>query len=424
MAQTGELTGGTDPEPGPLGLVMGGGGARAAYQVGFLRALARAVPDLEVPIITGVSAGAINAAHLASHPGTFREAVEDLAKLWESLTMEQVFRISPGRLSWNVLRWGMQLVSGGLGGPPTVRGLVDTAPLRTFLETALGVTEGRIPGIDEKARAGRLRAVAISTSSYSTGQSVTWVQGSAACEWLRPQRRGKLSEIGVDHVMASAALPLFFPAVQIGNEWYGDGGIRLSAPLSPALHLGAKRILAISTRFRRLPREEEEPVIHQYPPPAQVIGALMNSVFLDLLDQDAWRVELMNDLLRRMEPEARGDLQVVRLLTLRPSRDLGRLAGEFELGLPRTFRFLVRGLGTRQTKSPDLLSFLLFQPGYLRLLLEIGEKDGEARMGEIEELVRGESRGEKGTVAAGTLTSSPQLAEGESPPPRPPLRDS
>jgi len=224
--------------------------------------------------------------------------------------------------------------------------------------------------------------------------------------------------------MASAALPLFFPAVQIGNEWYGDGGIRLSAPLSPALHLGAKRILAISTRFRRLPREEEEPVIHQYPPPAQVIGALMNSVFLDLLDQDAWRVELMNDLLRRMEPEARGDLQVVRLLTLRPSRDLGRLAGEFELGLPRTFRFLVRGLGTRQTKSPDLLSFLLFQPGYLRLLLEIGEKDGEARMGEIEELVRGESRGEKGTVAAGTLTSSAQLAEGESPPPRPPLRDS
>jgi NTE family protein len=376
------------PDPGPLALVMGGGGARAAYQVGFLRALAREEPELELPIITGVSAGAINAVHLAAHPGNFAEAVEDLAGLWNSLTMEQVFRVDLRHLAMNALRWGFQLASGGLGGPPGIRGLVDTSPLRSFLTGCLGTADGPIPGIEEKLRSGRLRAVAISTSSYSTGRSLTWVQGDSVAEWTRPQRQAVRTEIQLDHVMASAALPLFFPAIQIGDEWYGDGGIRLAAPLSPALHLGAHRIISISTRFRRLPGEEER-VIHGYPPPAQVAGALMNSVFLDLLDQDAWRVEVMNELLRRLPEEARHPYRIVRLLTLRPSRDLGRLAGEYEVRLPRGFRFLIRGLGTRETRSPDILSFLLFEPGYIQLLLEMGERDGEARMGEILELARG-----------------------------------
>lgn len=395
-----------DATPGPLALVMGGGGARAAYQVGFLRALARVVPDLEIPIITGVSAGAINAAHLAAHPGNFREAVEDLAALWESLTMEQVFRLSPRLLAVNVLRWGAQLVSGGMGGPPRVRGLVDTAPLRTFLLEQLGDQNGIIPGIEENTQSRRLRALAISTSSYSTGQSVTWVQGSEPVEWSRPQRLGRETRIGVDHVMASSALPLFFPAVPIEDEWYGDGGIRLAAPLSPALHLGAQRILAISTRFKPLPREEAESAIHGYPPPAQVIGSLMNSIFLDLLDQDAWRVEVMNELLRKVPPDERGRLRIVKLLTLRPSRDLGRLAGDFEIRLPRTFRFLIRGLGTRQTKSPDMLSFLLFEPGYLRILIEMGERDGEARIGEVEALVRG-SAAPAPVARAGAVPGAP-----------------
>jgi len=388
--------------PGPLALVMGGGGARAAYQVGFLRALARVRPDLEIPILTGVSAGAINAVHLAAHPGTFAEAVEDLARMWESLSMEQVFLLEPRHLAVNTLRWGLQLVSGGLVGPPRIRSLMDTSPLRTFLAKALGARDGIIPGLEENARSGRLGALAISTSSYSTGLSVTWVQGKDAREWTRPQRRTRRTSIGLDHVMASSALPLFFPAVQIGEEWYGDGGLRLSAPLSPALHLGAKRILAISTRFDRLAGEANVPSIQGYPPPAQVIGALMNSVFLDLLDQDAWRVETTNRLLRRLPPQERAGQRVVRLLTARPSRDLGRLAGDFELRLPRVFRFLIRGLGTRETESPDVLSFLLFEPGYLRLLLEMGERDGEARMGEIEDLLTvtrvTEPRGESGTT--------------------------
>lgn len=376
------------PEPGPLGLVMGGGGARAAYQAGLLRALARAQPELEFPIITGVSAGAINAAHLAAHPGNLLEAADDLVKLWNSLTIEQVFEVDPRHLALNALRWGLQLVSGGVAGRPRIRSLVDTAPLRRFLSRALQVTDGRIPGIEENVRSGRLHALAISTSSYSTGRSVVWVEGARAREWTRPQRRAQQTSITIDHVMASAALPLFFPAISIDGEWYGDGGVRLSAPLSPALHLGAKRILAISTRFDRLASEAARPVIRDYPPPAQVIGSLMNSIFLDLLDQDAWRVHTTNRLIEKIPPEERDDFRLVRLMTLRPSRDLGRLANEFELDLPRTFRFLMRGLGTRQTESPDVLSFLMFEPGYIRLLIEMGERDGEARMGELETLCR------------------------------------
>jgi NTE family protein len=373
---------------GDLALVMGGGGARAAYQVGFLRAVARRFPDLEIPVLTGVSAGAINAVYLASHPGTFREAVEDLSRLWGGLSVDRVFKVDSRSLSLNVARWGLQLVSGGRFPRRGVRSLMDTSPLRSYLALALGGTEGPIPGIADNIAAGRLKALALSTSSYSTGLSITWVQGNEDVKgWTRPLRRGCLTRITLDHVMASAALPLFFPAVRIGDEWYGDGGIRLSAPLSPALQLGGHRLMAISTRFDRMEAEAERPAIQGHPPPAQIIGSLLNSVFLDLLDQDAWRVEAMNQVLSRVPAGERNHFRVVRLLTLRPSRDLGRMATEYESELPRAFRFLVRGLGTKETESPDMLSFLLFVPGYLEHMMAMGEQDGEARMGEIEGLV-------------------------------------
>ncbi len=377
--------------PGPLALVMGGGGARAAYQVGFLRALAHRHPRLKVPIITGVSAGAINAVHLAAHPGSFAEAVEDLAELWLSLTMDRVFEVDPRHLTLNTLRWGLQLISGGLLGRPRIQSLMDTTPLRDFLAGPLEARHGPIPGIQANLDAGRLRAVAISTSSYTTGRSITWVQGAGIQPWARPQRRAMLGPLTLDHIMASTALPLFFPAVQIGEEWYGDGGIRLSAPLSPAVHLGAGRILALSTRFEPTAREAALPFTRGYPPPAQVIGSLLNAVFLDLLDQDAWRVEKINRLLRKIPPEERHELRIIDLLTLRPSRDLAQLAGDFEAELPPFFRYLIRGLGTRETESPDVLSFLLFEPGYLARLVEMGERDANARIGEIETVLNGGS---------------------------------
>lgn len=368
--------------PRDLGVVLGGGGARAAYQVGFLRCLARLYPDLCVPYLTGVSAGAINAAQLASHHGRFIQAVDELSHLWGNLTVEDVFRVDSFSLFTNLLGWARQLLSGGAGTTRT-RGLVDTQPLREFLCDRLHSTDGEINGIRYNLERGRLRAVAVSSASYSTGQSITWVEGKEIEEWERPQRRARNTRLSVDHVMASTALPLFFPAVKLGNGWYGDGGMRLTAPLSPALHLGADRIIAISTRYDRTTTEADDPSVEGYPPPAQVVGVLMNSIFLDLLDADALRLSRINQLVERLEPEERGGLRTVRLLTLRPSRDLGALAHEYEPQLPGAFRFLTRGLGTRDTESPDFLSLILFQPDYLRALIRIGEDDAEARIDEI-----------------------------------------
>lgn len=374
-------------DAGDLGLVMGGGGARAAYQVGFLRALADWYPDLEVPYITGVSAGAINAAHLAGHHGSFRQAAEELASLWANLRVENVFQVGATSLFSIVLRWGLRLVSGGRGGVPEVRGLVDTAPLRRFLTDVYHSVDGELTGIGANIREGRLRAVALSTSSYTTGQSITWVQGSGIREWEGPQRRSENTTLTVDHVMASAALPVFFPAIRIGGRWYGDGGIRLAAPLSPALRLGARKILAISTRYTGSVAEAEEAEVTGYPPPAQIAGVLMNAIFLDLLDHDALLLERMNGLLDKLPAEDRMGLRKVRLLVLRPSVDLGRMAGLYEPRLPRVFRFLTRGLGTRETRSPDALSLILFQPDYLQALMECGEADARAREGEIRDFM-------------------------------------
>ena len=370
--------------PEELGLVMGGGGARAAYQVGFLRTVARRFPELHVPYITGVSAGAINAALLASHHGTFLQAVRELSHLWGNLTVKDVFRVDAASLAMNGFRWLRQLASGGFGGAKSqVRGLVDTQPLRDFLTEALHAVDGELTGIQYNLDRGRLKAVALSTTSYSTGASVTWLQGTDVEGWKRPKRRTETATITIEHIMASTALPLLFPAVQLENAWYGDGGIRLAAPLSPVLHLGARRVLAISTRYEKGPDEADETAIHGYPPPAQVAGVLLNSIFLDLLDNDALRLERLNQLLAMLPPEHRAGLEPVKLLVLRPSQDLGKLASQFEAQLPRSFRFLTRGLGTRETKSPDILSFVLFQPDYLRTLMEIGEADADARIEEI-----------------------------------------
>ncbi len=369
---------------GGLGLVMSGGGARAAYQAGFLRRVARSFPQLRVPYVTGVSAGAINAALLASHHGTFLQATEELGQLWGNLTLADVFRVDLRAIGSSWVRWMRQLLSGGLGRrQPTVRGLVDTGPLRGYLTEVLHAIDGELTGIRYNLDRGRLRAVALSTSSYSTGQSITWIQGQDIKEWERPHRRARRTTLTVDHVMASSSLPLLFPAVQIDGGWYGDGGLRLPTPLAPALHLGASRILAISTQYERSDEEADAPAVRGYPPPAQVVGVLLSSVFLDQIDTDALRLHRMNQLLEYVPEAERAGLRPVELLAVRPSVDLGALALAHEARLPRGFRFLTRGLGTHQTNSPDLLSMILFQPEYLHELLDLGEADAEARMEEV-----------------------------------------
>jgi NTE family protein len=370
--------------PDDLALVMSGGGARAAYQVGFLRYLAGRFPQLSFPYLHGVSAGAINAALLASHHGQFLQAVSELSALWGDLRMEDVFRVDGRGLALNTLRWLRQLGGGGIGrNSGSGRGLVDTQPLRRYLTEALHAVDGELTGIQANLERTRLKAFALTTTSYSSGSTVTWLQGRDIEPWSRPQRITRQTTMTVEHVMASAALPLLFPAVQLGNDWYGDGGIRLTAPLSPALHMGARRILAVSTRYERSDAEWAERSIRAYPPPAQVAGVLLNAVFLDQLDNDAVRMERLNRLLEAVPEVEQQGVRSVKLLVLRPSRDLGKLSSDFETQLPAGIRFLTRGLGTRETKSPDVLSLILFQPGYLRALMEIGEEDAHARADEI-----------------------------------------
>jgi NTE family protein len=365
-----------------------GGGARGAYQVGVMQWLARNYPELQVPILTGVSAGAINAAHVAAHPGTFKQACYEMRHLWAELTPDHIFHVGAGSLSWQAIRFAMRLMSGGVLPAPEVRAFLDTKPLWNTLEEAYAVIDGELTGIQANIERGKLKAVAITATSYTTGQSVTWVQGRDIKTWTRPQRRSENTNIRLAHVMASAALPIFFPAIKVANAYYGDGGVRLAAPLSPALHLGAQRILAVSTRYAPTQAESEVAMVTAYPPPAQVLGVLMNAIFLDLVDQDAVRLERINRLLDVLPNENRDGMRPVQLLVVRPSRDLGRLVAEYEPKLPPAFKFMTRGLGTRETRSPDVLSMLMFQRDYLTRLMEIGEADAEARAEEIDTFLR------------------------------------
>ncbi len=376
--------------PGKLGLVMGGGGARAAYQVGFLRSVVRRHPKLQLPILTGVSAGAINTAFLANYEGPLPEAIEALVELWSKLTTDKVFRSGPTSLGQSVMRWGVKLMSGGSKVMPPTRGMVDTQPLREFLRASLGAVDGRLLGVERNLRAGRLDACAITTSDYSSGQSVTWFEGGDGRSWSRPTRRAEHCVLNVEHVMASCALPIFFPAVQVGTSWHGDGGIRLTAPLSPALHLGARKVMAISTRYEATNPDERPREEQPYPPPAQVLGLLMNAIFLDLLHFDALNLGRINQLIEELPPEQRLGLEPIELLVLRPSRDLSKLATKYEPRLPQPYKFLLRGLGSREAKSPDSLSMVLFEPEYVKHLIAAGEEDATRRAGEIDAFLCGE----------------------------------
>jgi NTE family protein len=366
--------------------VLTGGGARAAYQVGVLRQLARVFPDLCPDVLTGVSAGGINAAYLAAHQQPFDRKLENLVDIWTSLRIEDVFRVDLRDLASRTVGWGGRLLGGGRSGMPRARSLVDTAPLRSLLERMLAAKSGSIDGITRSLEDGWLRAIALTASSYTTGQSITWVQtrgDSGIQTWERPQRKSASCALRVDHVMASSALPFFFPAIEVGGAWYGDGGIRLTSPLSPAVHLGARHILAVSTRYARTREEADRPAVVGYPPPAQVAGVLYNAIFLDQLDSDALHMQQVNDFVARLPGVHRDGFRRIELLVLRPSQDLGRLANAYEPELPRAFRFLTRGLGTRETRSNDMLSLVMFQADYVKHLIELGEADAKAWLPEI-----------------------------------------
>lgn len=376
-----------EPARAGLALVLSGGGARGAYQAGVLRGLARRLPALRFSIITGVSAGAINATFMAAHPGSVAEAAGELCDLWMGLQVENVFRVDASSLARYFTHWAARLASGSVADAADVAGLVDTRPLYETIRHASATVDGEYIGIERNLERGWLKACALTALNYTTGQTVTWVQGHKVPSWHQPRHRSILSRICVDHVMASSSLPLFFPAVRLGDIWYGDGGIRLSTPLVPALRLGADRILAISPHYEPSSAEAERPKSRGYPPPAQILGHLVDAVFLDVLDEDVKRLQALNSLLAKLPPEERCGLRHVDTRIIRPSQSLGELAAKYEPRLPGGFRHVVRSLGTRETNTSAFLSMVMFQPDYLERLIEIGEADGEARVEEVRELL-------------------------------------
>ena len=386
-------------------LVLSGGGARSAYQAGVLRYMSEAFPGTYFPIMTGISAGAINAAHLGNHTGAFSEAAAHLVDSWEGLELENIVEVESG---FSML-WGLLQQQAPEEGPLTssdvrhTHGLLNTTPLWNYLRERMEAPDGRLTGVQENLDDGRLQALAVITTNYATGQTVTWVQGKDFDLWERPDRISVHADLSVNHVMASTAIPLVFPAVRIENEWYGDGSIRLSAPLAPAVHLGADRILGVSNRYPRSRSEANEPAVQGYPPAAQIIGILMNSVFIDALDQDAVTLNRVNKLVKELPAQKRHGMRPVELLQLRPSVDLGRLAHDYEKEIPNAFRFLTTGLGTMKTESPDWLSVLLFESGYIDRLLDIGYHDARRQHDRIARFLAGGSGREVGTgsIASG-----------------------
>lgn len=398
-----------------IGLVLTAGGARGAYQAGVLKRLGE-LPALRsgpspFPIVTGASAGAINGAMIASGSASFGAATRSLADLWACLSVEQVVRTDPVSLGRGALGLARDLCLGGLLGRTVTQGVLDATPLRGYLARALPL--GRIA---DAIRGGHLYAVAISATSYHSGRSFTFVQGRPGHpSWQKSRRVVLPVELTVDHVCASAAIPIVFPPVRIastaGNLWFGDGGLRLVTPFSPAIRLGASHVLAIGVRSQRaaesLQREElagSEEVGGPNllcPPLAQVCGVFLNAIFLDHLDGDLDHLKRMNELIlayrgevdpadspRWAGPTVSEPMRLVTPLVVSPSEDLALIAQRFAHRMPRLIRYLMEGLGTPDAQSADLMSYLLFDASYTRTLVEIGYRDASARIDELEAFLR------------------------------------
>jgi NTE family protein len=371
-----------------LGLILTGGGARAAYQVGALRALAEVAGrgGNPFPVITGVSAGAINGAALAAHADDFEEGVRRLQETWLSLTPERVYRTDMLSVASIGGRWIRNLTSGGLVTLRQVNHLLDTTPLRELLVERIPME--RIPG---HIAAGRLQGVGVTATSYLTGTAVTFFDGRPGVSpWARSRRLGRRETLTVDHVMASAAIPIFFPPVRLGDTFYGDGQVRLTEPLSPAIHLGADRLVAVGVRYLRTPAETEslnsEESGQRLLPVSQVAGVLLNALFLDHLDSDTEHLERINHSLERAaRPAGAEEFRLIPVLTLRPSRELGGLAADQMDHFPRVMRYLLRGMGAGRRGGSDLVSYLAFEHSYVDRLQTLGYEDTLARRAELED---------------------------------------
>ncbi len=369
-------------------IVLTGGGARAAYQVGATRALYEIVRQDEglFRIVTGTSAGAINASYLAAHANNWDVATSQLWDLWGHLRPQDIFDL--GALS--ISKLGSQWLSGAaLGGLAPKRSgvnhLLDTTPLRRLLEREIDFAD-----LNRSIADGTLEGLALSTTNFFSGASVVFHNGPRPVdEWARTDRFSVRSPIEASHVMASSAIPLFFPPEPIGDSWYGDGCVRQTTPLSPAIHLGADRIIAIGIRAPHTPARQRERTLtkNRNPSLGQIVGVMMNAVFLDAMEADVERLSRVNETIFHMSEDARRahfpNLRPLPILMLRPSQDLGAMTAQLGKELPPMLRYLLKGIGVGGSEGLDLLSYLAFDKSYTRPLIDLGYQDTMARTEEI-----------------------------------------
>ncbi|OGA52827.1 MAG: Patatin [Betaproteobacteria bacterium RIFCSPLOWO2_12_FULL_62_13] len=368
-----------------IALIMTGGGSRAAYQVGVLRALAELLPRgvrNPFPIICGTSAGAINAAVLAAAASNFRQGVRRLMAVWRNFQVGQVYRADPIGVIRNSSRW---LFAGLTGGAFTRKpvSLLDNSPLAELLRRRLDFS-----AIQRCIDTGDLIAYSVTCSGYTSGQSVSFFQGQSGLQpWQRARRIGVATPITVEHLVASSALPFIFPPVHINREFFGDGSMRQIAPVSPALHLGADRLLVIGMGRQLQQRQVERSKVDAYPSLAQIAGHALNSIFLDSLEVDLERLQRINrtvEIIPKEELErANYPLHHVDFRLLSPSDELEKIASQHAGDLPRTIRTLLYTVGALKRSGSNLLSYLLFEKSYCRALIQLGYQDTVARKDDL-----------------------------------------
>lgn len=366
-------------------LILSGGGARGAYQAGVINAIGDIAAKHNVTdpfkIYTGISAGAINASYMAAGAHEFTLNSSRLCQLWSNLSSDKVFKTDAVSLGKIGLQWVGGLSFGGMTQNNQAKSLLDTSPLHELLKNNMDFSR-----IQKNIDAGKLQALALTALDYRSSEAITFVQGAPNCSsWKRSRRHSEMTTIKSEHIMASSAIPILFPPIQIGDRYFGDGCVRNFVPLSPALHLQADQVLVIGVRQHQVKNYEQRSAEHsQNPSLARMINVLLNSVLLDGVDVDVERLERINEFIKNVPADHREkvNFKPVQSLFIHPTQDIGQIAVEMSSRLPRVIRYLLKGLGPLE-EAAETISYLLFEPPFLQKLIEIGYQDGIARQDEI-----------------------------------------